>query len=177
MNPRTRTQALRHSSTREPRSTPRASRRHPPVHAVTHHLERFIEAQQTVYDQALAEIRSGLKQTHWMWFVFPQFDGLGLSAMSRRYAVKSLDEARAYLSHPLLGPRLLECAEAVLGVESRSAEDIFGSPDDMKLRSSATLFAQVSANGSVFHRILDKYFHGRHDQRTIALTTTPPASE
>jgi len=144
---------------------------------VTHHLERFVEAQQTVYEQALAEIRSGRKQSHWMWFVFPQFDGLGFSAMSRRYAVKSLDEARAYLAHPLLGPRLLECAEAVLGVEGHSAEDIFGSPDDMKLRSSATLFAQVSDSGSAFHRILDKHFHGRHDERTIALIATPPSSE
>lgn len=155
----------------------RASRSHPPIHAVAHHLERFVEAQQAVYDQALAEIRRGLKQSHWMWFVFPQFDRLGFSAMSRRYAIKSLDEARAYLAHPLLGPRLLECAEAVLGVEGRSVEDIFGSPDDMKLRSSATLFAEVSATGSPFHRILDKHFHGRRDERTIALIATPPSSE
>ena len=154
----------------------RASRSHPLIHAVAHNLERFVEAQQAVFDQALAEIRSGLKQSHWMWFVFPQFDGLGFSAMSRRYAIKSLDEARAYLAHPLLGPRLLECAKAVLAVEGRSVEDIFGSPDDMKLRSSATLFAQVSAKGSPFHRILDKHFHGRHDERTIALITTPPSS-
>ena len=136
---------------------------------MAYHLDRFIEAQQTVYDRALAEIRSGRKQSHWMWFVFPQFDGLGFSETSRRYAVKSLDEATAYLAHPVLGPRLLECAEAVLGLEGRSAADIFGSPDDMKLRSSATLFAHLSPDGSVFHRLLDKYFESLPDEATISL--------
>ena len=136
---------------------------------MAYHLDRFIDAQQTVYEQALAEIRGGRKQSHWMWFVFPQFDGLGFSETSRRYAVKSLDEATAYLAHPVLGPRLLECAEAVLGLEGRSAADIFGSPDDMKLHSSATLFAHVSPDGSVFHRLLDKYFQGLPDETTISL--------
>jgi uncharacterized protein (DUF1810 family) len=142
-----------------------------------HNLQRFVQAQQDDYTRALAEIRCGRKQSHWMWFVFPQFDGLGFSAMSRRYAVKSLDEAKAYLAHPLLGPRLLECAAAVLAVEGRSATDIFDSPDDIKLCSSATLFAHVSPDGSVFHRLLDKYFQGLADERTIALITTPPSSE
>src|SRR5436309_9839639 len=107
-------------------------------------LSRFLQAQENVYQQALSEIRSGRKQSHWMWYIFPQYDGLGSSATSRRYAIKSVAEAEAYLRHPVLGPRLVQCAEAVLGVEGRSASAIFGSPDDMKLRSCATLFARVS---------------------------------
>ena len=134
-----------------------------------HDLVRFVEAQDGVYERALAEIRSGRKRSHWMWFVFPQVDGLGFSATSKRYAIKSLDEAQAYLAHPILGTRLIECAEAVLGVKGRTAADIFGSPDDMKLRSSATLFAQVSADGSVFHRVLDEYFGGQPDRETLRL--------
>jgi uncharacterized protein (DUF1810 family) len=134
-----------------------------------HNLQRFVQAQEHDYIQAVAEIRSGRKQSHWMWFVFPQYDGLGFSTMSRRYAVKSLDETKAYLAHPLLGPRLLECAAAVLAVEGRSAADIFDSPDDIKLWSSATLFAHVSPDGSVFHRLLDKYFQGLPDERTNVL--------
>jgi uncharacterized protein (DUF1810 family) len=104
-----------------------------------------------------------------MWFVFPQIDGLGFSATTQHFAIKSLDEARAYLAHPVLGPRLSECAEAVLAVTARSATEIFGSPDDMKLRSCATLFAAVSPAGSPFHRIIDRYFDGRPDPRTLAL--------
>ena len=103
-----------------------------------HKLSRFIEAQEEDYDQALAEIRSGRKQSHWMWYVFPQFDGLGFSSTSKRYAIKSLAEATAYLGHPVLGPRLMECAEAVVRIEGRSALEIFGSPDDVKLRSCAS---------------------------------------
>ncbi len=118
---------------------------------------------------ALAEISRGSKQTHWMWYVFPQFEGLGTSSTSQHYAVKSVAEAAAYLSHPILGPRLAECAEAVLGVHGRSAFDIFHSPDDLKLRSSATLFAAVSPANSPFHRILDKYFDGQPDDRTLRL--------
>jgi len=132
-------------------------------------LGRFIQAQQGDYAQALAEIRAGRKRTHWMWYVFPQFAGLGYSPTSVHYAIKSRDEAEAYLAHPILGPRLIECAEAALQVEGRSAQEIFGSPDDMKLRSSATLFASVSPDGSVFHRIIDKYFGGGADGRTIKL--------
>jgi uncharacterized protein (DUF1810 family) len=132
-------------------------------------LNRFVLAQRADYDEALIEIRRGRKTSHWMWYIFPQYVGLGFSATSRRYSIKSLAEAAAYLSHPSLGPRLEECAEAVLGVEGRSAYQIFGSPDDMKLRSCATLFARVSPPGSVFHRVLDKYFQGREDPKTLAL--------
>ena len=134
-----------------------------------HDLSRFVEAQDDVYAEALAEIRSGRKRSHWMWFIFPQVAGLGFSSMSRRYAIKNLGEAEAYLKHPVLGPRLIECAEAALGVEGRSALDIFGSPDDMKLRSSATLFALVSQPGSVFARLLDKYYQGQRDPETLRL--------
>ena len=132
-------------------------------------LERFVRAQDSDYARALAEIVSGRKRSHWMWYVFPQFAGLGLSSTSQHYAIGSLDEARAYLAHPIVGPRLIECAEATLEVSGRSAHDIFGSPDDMKLRSSATLFARVSPDGSVFHRVLEKYFEGQPDQRTLDL--------
>jgi uncharacterized protein (DUF1810 family) len=132
-------------------------------------LARFVEAQQVNYDEALEEIKAGRKATHWMWYVFPQFIGLGTSPDSIRYAIKSREEAGAYLAHPILGPRLVECANAVLQVEGRSAFEIFGSPDDMKLRSSATLFASVSPAGSVFHRLIDKYFAGKEDVRTIEL--------
>ena len=134
-----------------------------------HNLQRFIAAQEDDYAAALAEIRSGRKRSHWMWYVFPQFEGLGASARSRRYAVKSVEEATAYLRHPVLGARLRECAQAVLDIDERSATDIFGSPDDMKLRSCATLFAHVSQEGSAFHHIIDKYFAGRHDERTLKL--------
>ena len=132
-------------------------------------LDRFMQAQQRDYEQALAEIMSGRKRSHWMWYIFPQIDGLGFSAMSRRYAIKSVAEARAYLRHPLLGPRLSACAEAVLGVDGRSAHEIFGSPDDKKLQSCATLFASVSSAGSVFHRLLDKYYQGQRDGKTLEL--------
>jgi uncharacterized protein (DUF1810 family) len=108
-----------------------------------------------------------------MWFVFPQLAGLGLSATSRRYAIRDLAEARAYLEHPILGKRLVECGEAALGVEGRSAFEVFGSPDDMKLRSCATLFSRVSPPGSVFHRLLDKYFGGEPDDRTMSLLVAP----
>jgi len=132
-------------------------------------LARFVEAQEGHYDQALAEIRGGRKRTHWMWFVFPQIDGLGFSSTSRRYAITSLDEATAYLDHPILGPRLVECADALIHLEGRSAAEIFGSPDDLKLRSCATLFACVAPAGSVFDRILAKFFGGGRDRRTLDL--------
>jgi uncharacterized protein (DUF1810 family) len=134
-----------------------------------YNLERFVQAQAEDYKRALAEIQSGRKRSHWMWYVFPQLAGLGSSYTSKLYAVESVAEAEAYLAHPVLGPRLIECAEATLAVERRSAHDIFGSPDDLKLRSCATLFAHVSADGSAFHRILDKYFQGMPDDRTILL--------
>jgi uncharacterized protein (DUF1810 family) len=142
-----------------------------------HNLSRFVQAQEDCYAQALAEIRSGRKRSHWMWYVFPQFDGLGYSSTSRRYSIKSVAEAEAYLRHPTVGPRLLECCEAALSVEGRSALEIFGSPDEMKLRSCATLFACVSPAGSVFDRLLDKYFQGRRDDRTLRLMRVAPETE
>jgi len=132
-------------------------------------LARFVWAQEECHAQALDEIRAGRKRTHWMWFVFPQLAGLGASPTARHYAIASLDEARAYLAHPVLGPRLVECAQAALDVTGRTAHQIFGSPDDLKLRSCATLFACVSAPGSVFHRLLDRYYAGERDVRTVEL--------
>ncbi|SIO16615.1 Uncharacterized protein, DUF1810 family [Singulisphaera sp. GP187] len=137
-----------------------------------HELSRFVDAQVVDYDQALAEIKSGLKRSHWIWYIFPQIEGLGFSSMSRRYAIKSVAEARAYLDHPLLGQRLVECAEAALAVEGRSASEIFGTPDDMKLKSCATLFENVSPTDSVFARLLDKYFKGERDGKTLQLIGT-----
>ena len=134
-----------------------------------HDLARFVEAQAGDYETALAEIRAGRKRSHWMWYIFPQIDGLGFSSMARLYAIKSLDEARAYLDHPVLGPRLVEITEAAFAVEGRSAHEIFGSPDDMKLRSCATLFARAASEGSVFSRLLDKFFDGKPDVRTLEL--------
>jgi len=139
-----------------------------------HNLSRFLEAQRDVYRRALAEIRCGRKRSHWMWFIFPQIAGLGLSATSRRFSIRNPAEAEAYLGHPVLGTRLLECAEAALVVDALSAFEIFGSPDEMKLRSCATLFARVSPPGSVFHRLLDKYFDGDPDDSTLRLLATPP---
>jgi uncharacterized protein (DUF1810 family) len=132
-------------------------------------LQRFVKAQEGSYDDALAEITAGYKTSHWMWYIFPQFAGLGFSSMSHRYAIKSLEEARAYLAHPVLGPRLIACAEAVLAVQGKSAYDIFDSPDDLKLRSSATLFAHVSPRDNVFERLLAKYYDGEPDRKTIRL--------
>ena len=134
-----------------------------------HDLNRFVEAQRTTYERALAELRGGRERSHWMWYVFPQLAGLGRSATAERYAIASLAEAQAYLKHPVLGPRLIECATAVLDVEGRSAHEIFGSPDDWKLRSRATLFALASAPESVFSRLLAKYFDGRQDEQTVRL--------
>ena len=134
-----------------------------------HDLNRFLLAQQDDYERALAEVKNGRKRTHWMWYIFPQIDGLGFSSLSKRYSIKSLAEARAYLAHPVLGPRLLECAEAVVSIEGRSATEVFGSPDDVKLRSCATLFACVSPPGSVFDRLLGKYYRGLRDAKTLQL--------
>ena len=129
-------------------------------------LHRFLDAQTHDYSRALAELRTGRKQSHWMWYVFPQYEGLGSSPTAQRYAIRSVAEAEAYLRHPILGPRLIESAEAVLTIEGRSAREILGSPDDMKLRSSATLFSLVAAPGSPVHRILDRFFGGQPDRRT-----------
>lgn len=135
-------------------------------------LERFVLAQEDDYEPAPAEIRAGRKGSHWMWYIFPQFDGLGFSSMSRRYAIRTIAEAEAYLRHPILGSRLIECCEAALAVRGRSATDIFGSPDDMKLRSCATLFARVSPPGSVFERLLVRFFGGVPDERTLTLLSS-----
>jgi uncharacterized protein (DUF1810 family) len=132
-------------------------------------LSRFIQAQERDYEQALSEIRSGRKRSHWMWYIFPQFDGLGVSSTSRLYAIKSAAEAEAYLRHPVLGRRMLEIAQATLEVEGRSAFEVFGTPDDMKLQSCATLFGSISPAGSVFHQLLDRYFGGEPDDRTVGL--------
>jgi len=132
-------------------------------------LKRFISAQKEVYDRVLAELRDGLKRTHWMWFIFPQIDGLGHSPTTIFYAIKSLDEARQYLSHPVLGARLVESAEAVLAVSGLSASDIFGHPDDWKLQSSMTLFALAAEPRSVFERVLEKYYQGKRDSRTLLI--------
>ena len=132
-------------------------------------LARFVSAQADDFNTALAEIRDGRKRSHWMWYIFPQFAGLGLSEMSRRYAIRSVEEARAYLAHPLLGPRLVRCTVAAMEVEGRSATEIFGSPDDTKLRSSSTLFAKVSTSSSVFEQLLDRYFDGHGDPQTLRL--------
>ena len=132
-------------------------------------LNRFVRAQAKEFEHAFAEIRAGQKRTHWMWYIFPQIDGLAFSSTSRHYSIKSIEEARAYLEHPVLGSRLLECAEAVVQVEGRSAREIFGSPDDLKLRSCATLFAQALPPGSVFDRLLTKYYGGHPDEKTLRL--------
>ena len=132
-------------------------------------LDRFVRAQERDYEQALSEIRSGQKRSHWMWYVFPQLHGLGFSSTAQKYAIRSVAEAEAYLRHPILGPRLVQIAEAAAGLESRSAVEVFGSPDGMKLRSCATLFARVSPAGSVFERLLVRYFDGEPDAMTLRL--------
>ena len=132
-------------------------------------LERFVSAQDETYHAALAEIRAGHKQSHWMWFIFPQIAGLGFSETSRHFAIRDRAEAEDFLAHPVLGARLRECAQAVLDVRARSAEEIFGGIDALKLRSSATLFAAVSTEGSVFHQLLATYFGSQPDERTIQL--------
>lgn len=137
-------------------------------------LRRFVRAQEADYEQALSEIRSGRKRTHWMWYIFPQLDGLAFSSTAKYYAIKSLAEAEAYLEHPILGPRLRECSEAAVGVEGQSAVEIFGSPDDLKLRSCATLFAQASPPGSIFDRLLAKYYRGQTDNKTLQLLGMKP---
>ncbi len=133
------------------------------------HLDRFVRAQEEDYHQAISEIRAGRKRSHWMWYIFPQFQGLGFSPTSQMYSIKSLDEARAYLQHPDLGPRLVRCFVTLLELEGKSAREIFGSPDNMKLRSCATLFAHVSPRGSVFEKVLEKYFGGVADDATVRL--------
>ena len=144
---------------------------HPPTPDASdpHNLQRFLVAQDGDYEHALREIRAGRKQTHWMWYVFPQMAGLGRTQMAHDFGIASLDEAKAYLDHPVLGARLREIANAALLVNARSAEDIFGKTDAMKLHSSATLFALASEPGSVFGQLLNRYFHGAGDEHTPRL--------
>jgi len=132
------------------------------------HLQRFVDAQQGVYAQVCTELAAGCKRSHWMWFVFPQLKGLGRSATAQHYGIASKAEAQAYWAHPLLGPRLKQCTDLVLAVDGRSAQQIFGPPDDLKFRSSMTLFAQATGE-PVFTRALQKYFDGEADPRTIEL--------
>jgi uncharacterized protein (DUF1810 family) len=132
-------------------------------------LQRFVEAQAPVYAQVCAELRAGRKASHWMWFVFPQLAGLGHSTMAARYAISSRDEARAYLAHPVLGPRLRACTGLVLQAKDLSAYDIFGRPDELKFQSSMTLFAAVADDPEIFDAALAKYFGGRRDVRTLEL--------
>ena len=132
-------------------------------------LERFVQAQAPVIEQALAELRAGTKQSHWMWFVFPQIASLGQSDMSRTYAIGSLDEARSYLAHPVLGQRYRECCQALMNVRDKSAREIFGTPDDMKFRSSLTLFSEAAPQEVLFSNLLEKYFGGDPDEATLDL--------
>ena|SRR5579863_2809745 len=132
-------------------------------------LGRFISAQEDDHAQALSELRNGRKRSHWMWYIFPQIDGLGSSATSRHFAIKSKEEAKAYLEHPLLGARLVECTETVFLIRERSAHDIFGYPDDLKFKSCMTLFEALPGADSIFARSLEKYFNGERDSRTLQL--------
>ena len=132
-------------------------------------LERFVLAQQVNCEDALREMRCGRKQTHWMWYIFPQLRGLGRSAMSMRYGLDGLEEARAYLAHPVLGPRLLECCEAVLKADSNDPWEVFGSPDNLKFCSCLTLFALAAPSVPIFEQLLDKFYGGQYDLRTIQI--------
>ncbi len=133
-------------------------------------LTRFVDAQAPVHDRVMQELREGRKQSHWIWYVFPQLAGLGLSIMSERFALASVEEAEAYLAHPVLGPRLIDCTQAMLAHAGRlSAHAILGTPDDLKFRSSMTLFAAASKKGSPFERALEEFYEGQRDERTLAL--------
>lgn len=134
-----------------------------------HDLDRFVQAQRGVYERALEELRRGRKRSHWMWFIFPQFAGLGRSSTAALYAIQSRAEAQAYLAHPLLGPRLIACMEALLAIEGLTASQILGYPDDLKLRSCATLFAQVTGSDAVFAQVLNRYYGGQADDATLYL--------
>jgi uncharacterized protein (DUF1810 family) len=132
-------------------------------------LRRFSDAQDRIYDTVLAELRAGAKRSHWIWFVFPQLRGLGHSATAARYGISSVEEARAYLGHPVLGARLLECVRLVAGIDGRSADDIFGWPDNLKVRSSMTLFARATDENAEFRAVLDKFYDGEDDPATVEL--------
>lgn len=141
-----------------------------------HDLGRFVQAQDRVYDEVLAELRAGRKRSHWMWFVFPQLRNLGRSATAQHYGLSSRAEAEAYARHPVLGPRLADCTRLVLAVQGRSAHEILGSPDDMKLHSCMTLFRAACPEEPLFRQALDQYFGGRPDPRTLELLAAEPSS-
>lgn len=132
-----------------------------------YHLHRFVDAQNSVFEQVCSELRQGQKRGHWIWFIFPQIQGLGHSQMASQYAISSREEAAAYLQHPILGPRLRECTRLVNLIEARSIGEIFGYPDDLKFRSSMTLFAHATSENQVFTEALDKYFGGESDRLTL----------
>ncbi|WP_101946800.1 DUF1810 domain-containing protein [Mycobacterium sp. 3519A] len=132
-------------------------------------LGRFVDAQDRVYDTVVAELRDGAKRTHWIWFIFPQLRGLGRSGTAQHYGIGSLDEARAYLAHPVLGPRLRECTRLVAAIDGRSVDEIFGWPDNMKVRSSMTLFARATDDNADFRGVLDKFYVGEEDPATLEL--------
>jgi len=136
---------------------------------VEYNLQRFIQAQEGVYQKVISELKSGKKRTHWMWFIFPQIEGLGKSSVSQYYAIRNLEEAREYLSHSVLGERLKECTRILLDLEGLAVEDIFGYPDNLKLKSSLTLFALVAGPDSIFERALKKFFSGEKDQLTLKI--------
>ena len=134
-----------------------------------HNLKRFLDAQENSYNLALAEIRQGRKQSHWMWYIFPQISGLGFSETAKFYAIKDLNEAGAYLDHPLLGSRLIDISNTFLGINGKSANAVLGSPDDLKMKSSMTLFSLLPNTNPVFQAVLDKFFGGRQDEKTLAI--------
>lgn len=132
-------------------------------------LQRFVDAQESVYRTVVAELQAGRKRSHWIWFVFPQLRGLGRSSTAHHYGIASLEEAVAYLAHPVLGPRLRECTRLVARIDDRSIEDIFGRPDDLKVRSSMTLFAHATADNADFLAVLETFYGGDEDSATIGL--------
>lgn len=132
-------------------------------------LNRFIKAQQNTYAHVLKELRNGKKTTHWMWFIFPQIEGLGYSPTAKFYSIKTIEEAKEYLAHPVLGKRLLECANILLNINSKSADEIFGYPDNLKLKSCLTLFNFVAPEQKVFADVLEKYFAGTKDEKTLSI--------
>jgi uncharacterized protein (DUF1810 family) len=136
---------------------------------IANNLQRFLKAQEKDYSIALSEIKNGKKQSHWMWYIFPQIEGLGFSETSKFYAIKNNHEAEEFLNHPVLGRRLIEICNELLNLETNNAHTIFGSPDDLKLRSSMTLFSSVSNSDAVFQKILDKYFNGKKDALTLKI--------
>ena len=143
-----------------------------------YNLNRFVEAQNPVYARVCDELRKGRKTSHWMWFVFPQIAGLGFSSMSRRFSITSLDEARAYLDHPVLGPRLIECTKLVCAIPQKTILEILGSPDDLKFRSCMTLFCQAADQPDLFKDALKRYFSGQFDTLTLErVQGSPPATE